>query len=251
MNRLDRARDIPRQLREQLVQANQPVPVGGCTKDTARCSDARSYKAVLRDCCKAHLRKIVTDCAEVFDKMKVTWWADYGTLLGAVRNPMTTAEDYPWLPADKLPAGPIPPGIVPHDKDADFGILGVVKPHTFHYQLCRMGSLISKMGYQVVPRLIGRGFKVRLSAKNHTNADFFVFYPGDDGYLSRVRYLHADNFKGRDFRKDTAFPLGTVEWEGMTLPAPKDPAAFCSFRYGPDWMYPIPKNHGDTWIPKR
>ena len=39
------------------------------------------------------------------------------------------------------------------------------------------------------------------------------------------------------------FPLSTVPWEGMTLPAPRDPEAFLEMRYGADWRRPVAANN--------
>ena len=85
--------------------------------------------------------------------------------------------------------------------------------------------------------------KVRLSKSNRTNADFFLWIEHPGGIMRRMKYISVDAYKGRDFRKQDAFPLTTVEWEGLTLPAPKNPAAFCAFRYGANWMTPIRANN--------
>jgi len=154
--------------------------------------------------------------------MGVVYWADYGTLLGAVRNPLLG----------------LPAGIIAHDKDADLGIRwpGMPVLHT-------VADRLNAQGYNVTIRRGGDNLKVRLSAANHSNADFFTWHERPDGTLYRIRYLHADNYKGRDFHKEDAFPLTTVEWEGLTLPAPNHPAKFCAFRYGPEWMTPIRRNN--------
>src|ERR1041385_4161145 len=79
------------------LQGGQPGP---CTAQTLRCGTARSYQVELPRCCRAHLIRIVTAAVEALEEFKVTYWADYGTLLGAVRNPLTTWADYPWLPQE-------------------------------------------------------------------------------------------------------------------------------------------------------
>jgi len=181
----------------------------------------------------------VADTAAVLNERGLVWWADYGTLLGAVRNPLTTWADYPWLTqTGRTTPGPTA-GIIPHDKDADFGIFAAD-----YRSLCVIRSKLERIsGYNVLIRPGGRSMKVRLSWRNHTNADFFIWNERPDGKLYRAKYIGADKYKGREFHKNTLFPLSTVEWEGMTLPAPKDPAAFCAFRYGENWMKPVRANH--------
>lgn len=165
---------------------------------------------------------MVADIVEVFGNRGVTYWADYGTLLGAVRNPMVGLE----------------PGIIPHDKDADLGIL---------YAEWKKAALavrdLQGKGYPVLFKPWKHKFKVRLSAWNHTNVDVFGWRETPAGKFYRVAYIHVDQFKGREFDRAQMFPLTTVQWEGMTLSAPNDPAAFCEFRYGPKWRTPIRANH--------
>lgn len=165
----------------------------------------------------------------------VTWWADYGTLLGAVRNPLTAWADYPWLNVEGVE--PIPAGIIPHDKDGDLGAL-----YSDYHKVVRLIPAFKKLGYSVLKRPGGSMIKVMLSPKNFTNVDIF-FWRQRGKELYRVRYIQVDNFKGRNFKTTDLFPLSTVEWEGLALPAPSDPKAFCEFRYGKSWMTPVCANH--------
>lgn len=210
-----------------------------CTRDTPRCADARSYLAALRPCCRGHLVAMMGHLIAVFAELRVRWWADYGTLLGAVRNPMTTAADYPWLTG--LPAGPLAPGIIPHDKDGDLGVLFEDWP-----KLQRAVSRLRRFGYQPILRPIGWKLKLRFSPLNHTNIDVFCWLRDEQRpeMRRRNRYVaHLDECKGREFPESALFPVTTVPWEGLTLPAPADPEAFCAFRYGPGWRVPIAANH--------
>lgn len=215
----------------------QPL-LGGCTRQTLRCADAKSYQSALRPCCRGHIRQIVADTARVLADHDVPWWLDYGSLLGAVRNPLTRWADYPWLPQDERPAGPLAPGIVPHDKDADAGFLGADWS-----KLMRVRAALERMGYVAIAKPHGLKMKVRLSQSNTTNLDLFGWREKVGGVLFRPRYINVDNYKGRDFPAKWVRPLGTVEWEGITLPAPNNPVEFCAFRYGESWKTPIPANH--------
>jgi hypothetical protein len=213
-------------------------PDTACTRDTLRCQDARSYRAELRPCCRAHLRQLVADVVDLLTARAIPYWADYGTLLGAVRNPLTTWADFPWLPQRGRAGEPLAPGILPHDKDADFGAL-----FEDWHRLLRLVPLLEARGYFVHVNAGGAKLKVRLSDINYTNLDIFTWRPRVGGLLHRPTYLPVDQYKGRDFPASMLLPLSTVEWEGLQLSAPADPAAFCAFRYGPAWRTPIPANH--------
>jgi hypothetical protein len=219
------------------------APLGDCTAATLRCGDAKSHAAELRVCCRAHVRQIVVDAVRELERHGVTFWADYGTLLGAVRNPLTTWADYPWLPQDGKPAGPLAPGIVPHDKDADFGVLW-----TDWQKLMRVRAALERRGYALRVSPHGAKMKIRLSDLNHTNLDLFSWREMA-GVMHRPTYNAVDNYKGRHFPKGALFPLGPITWEGLTLPAPVNPEAFCAFRYGPKWRTPIAANHNPERIP--
>lgn len=231
------------------------VSVSGCTAKSFRCGDARNYNRELRDCCRSHLIAMASDVAATLNAAGVTWWADYGTLLGAVRNPMTEWADYPWLPQDRDTAGPHP-GIVPHDKDADWGFL-LRNWVVVHRALYVLGK---RKGYDIVARKYFGKIKIRLSRLNHTNLDLFgwdevpagrtVSHARFDetvtlsaGMMYRPRYVGVDKCKGKEFHHKSLFPLGTVTWEGLKLPAPRDPESFLAHRYGQNWRTPINANH--------
>jgi hypothetical protein len=216
------------------------VATAGCTRDTPRCSDARSYNAELRPCCRQIIVDMSRKVAAAFDAVGVTYWMDYGTLLGAFRNPRTTWADYPWLPQEDRPEGPLAPGIIPHDKDADWGVMGV------QWRAAEDALRARGMGLHLLVRKHHGSIKVRPSRTNKTNLDLFFWLEHHirTGRMFRRRYHPSiDAYKGKHFDKADLFPLQPLEWEGLQLPAPKDPEAFLEFRYGPNWHTPIPANH--------
>ena len=177
--------------------------------------------------------------ADFLTMAKIPFWLDYGTLMGAVCNPLTTWADYPWLEqSGRTTPGPAA-GIIPHDKDADIGV------EMKHWELARRGLravLIKNRLYaHINPNR--RSIKARLSARNHTNVDVFFWRERPNGVMYRDKYASVDAYKGREFHKSMLFPLSTVTWEGMTLPAPRDPEAFLEMRYGADWRTPVMANN--------
>lgn len=220
---------------EVMAAARGPSAFRPCTRQTARCSDARSYLSAIHPCCRAHLVLLMEHVIEVFASLRIRWWADYGTLLGAVRNPMTTNTDYAWL---DLPEGAIAPGVVPHDKDGDLGVLDA----DWH-QIEKAAVLFRRKGHWVRLRQKSRMMKVCLSPENHTNIDVFAWFTRPDGIMARRAYIGVDAFKGREFPAAMLEPFTTVTWEGLTIPAPRDPEWFCAMRYGDEWMTPVAANH--------
>jgi hypothetical protein len=216
------------------------APARSCGPRTLRCSNARQYNAELRPCCRGHVVAMVAAIAAAFDEAGITWWADYGTLLGAVRNPMTTWADYPWLEQQgRRTPGPAA-GIIPHDKDADLG----APLSEWQAATNALKWMASRRRFDMRVRPVNGSIKVRLSRFNHTNVDIFFWEERPDGMMHRRRYVPTvDRFKGREFHRDALYPLMSVEWEGMDIPAPRDPAAFCAHRYGPNWTTPIMANH--------
>jgi hypothetical protein len=216
------------------------VATKGCARNTPRCSDARSYNAELRPCCRQIIVDMSRGVAEAFNTAGVTYWMDYGTLLGAFRNPLTTWADYPWLPQEDRPEGPLAPGIIPHDKDADWGVLGS------QWGTAERALRDKSVDVHLLVRPHYRSIKVRPSHTNKTNLDLFFWFEHDTrtGLMFRRKYHPTiDAYKGKHFDKADLFPLQPMEWEGLQLPAPKDPEAFLEFRYGPSWHTPIPANH--------
>ena len=62
----------------------------------------------------------------------------------------------------------------------------------------------------------------------------------------RADGLHRE----RTFRRADIFPLGTIDFGGLTVRAPRDPDAYLRAQYGPDYLVPPPpeqrRRHGDV-----
>lgn len=208
-----------------------------CERHTPRCIDARDYNVELRECCRGHVVQMMSDLVPLLNESGATWWADYGTLLGAVRNPLTTWADYPWLPQEgRTTPGPHA-GIIPHDKDADLGVL-----ESDWSKLKPVWKALQQKGYNIVLKRARTAVKMFLSRRNETNIDLF-FWLEREGRMFRRRYASVDRCKGREFPKEWLKGMTSVPWEGLTLPAPADPERFLAHRYGPNWMVPVAANH--------
>lgn len=236
-----------------------------CSRETKRCVVASSYAYDLPTCCRGHVRSIVHTVGQAMSEAGVRWWLDYGSLLGAVRNPRHGEKGFPAGP-------PLPGGILPHDKDADLGFLGEdwdkllgIVPQWTPAKAAggvkdnEVGEAlgffwIHKLARRKPPRPgqiqygAGDSLKVCLSNVNRSNVDIFPWYDRPymlkpDGKRHRYHFVSVDRNKGREFPENKLLPLGEIEWEGRMIPCPADPEWFCEHRYGRSWKTPLRRNN--------
>lgn len=215
------AREIDEMYRSARVPDLGPLH-RPCTKSTPACP--KDYNSPIPDCCRSHNVSIMDQVGRLLDEAGIPWWVDYGTVLGAVRH------------GGKM---------IPHDKDADCGVLARDKE-----KFLGLEPRIRELGLHFRWRPPGRDrfsggdmVKVFWSAINKNHVDYFFWYPRPGGILDRDRYVHVDRFKGREFPADRLFPLQRIEWEGLQVWAPRDMEWFCEHRYGAGWRTPIHANH--------
>jgi phosphorylcholine metabolism protein LicD len=226
--------------------ATRPKP-GPCSRETKRCAAATNYHANTPECCRTLLMEVLAHWTEVADELGITWWADYGTLLGAVRNG----------------------GLIPHDKDLDIGMLGEDWDRLLAWRESELpwqrlgGSFRQQMsrnldGYFWIhkePRAPkansaryeftgGHSLKIISSPKNWNNLDVFPWYVDEPtGRYYRKRYISIDRYKGRDFPIDKLLPLKTLPFDGIEIPVPNDYLWFVRHRYGRHWETPVRANN--------
>ena len=177
------------------------------------------------ECCRVWIRQILHDVGTLLDREGVRWWIDYGTVLGYVREG----------------------GLISFDKDTDLGILAEDRGKLLGLR----GEITEALGYYptYAPPKRGQRFrtgdrlKVRLSQRNHTNTDIFIWESRPGGMLDRINYIGADLFKGRAMPREMILPLGRGEWDGIEVSIPADPEGLCLHRYGPGWRVPERTKH--------
>lgn len=219
--------------------SKMPTGDGYCGQKTARCADARDYSVDRRPCCSWLIHEMLRYMTEVLTVMGVTWWADYGTLLGAVTRG----------------------GAFPFDKDTDLGILQTEKRRVLD-----LSVRIRRAGLGFDGSIAGTT-KLYASRYNHTNCDMFSWYLNPRKQWDRLRYAGVDEFKGKAFPRHWLFPLTTLSFDGLAVnapaavrwpgetPAPHIPgfeqgSLFLEFRYGPGWMHPRRANNDPEWNPR-
>lgn len=187
-----------------------------CAADGHRCSWTIYPDWRTPDCCRRHIIDVMDVVAELLDREEVTWWIDYGTLLGHVRDG----------------------GFVPWDYDADIGVLesDVSRIVDLGPELEERGFFLRYVELRSPPDSCS--LQVWRSEKNRNAVDLFPWMELADGTMDRRRYLAVDANKGRAFHRDRLFPLQRAAWEGVDVWVPADPEWFCAHRYGPDWRVP-------------
>jgi SAM-dependent methyltransferase len=136
----------------------------------------------------------------------------YGCLLGAVRDGR----------------------MIGHDADVD---LAYLSRHTHPFDIIRenraIRATLEELGWESSV-LSSAAFKIWLPlGGRRVGIDVFgSFYIGGSFHL-------MGSLRG-ELDRSAVLPLGSVELEGVTLPAPADPERFLEFTYGPGWRVPDP-----------
>ncbi|UOQ57687.1 LicD family protein [Leucobacter allii] len=136
--------------------------------------------------------------------------------------------------------------ILPHDDDAD---LAYLSPHEHPSDL-----VVENEGLREL--LVARGYRVRRHSWAHlqiltgeeADVEYYVdiftaFYR--DGLFHEPIHVRAPGME------HAILPLGERELHGRAFPAPRDPDAWLSACYGPEWRTPDPTFSFDTPLPTR
>jgi SAM-dependent methyltransferase len=162
-------------------------------------------------------RAVVEAAAEVADTITercgLAAHVTYGSLLGAVRSGH----------------------MIGHDSDVDLAYYS----HCEHpYDVIREHRMVHRVltgtGWQMV-RMSAANLKVWLPAADGTRCGIDVFASFHIGPL-----FHLLATVRGPLPRSAVVPLGTVSLEGVSLPAPADPAAYLARLYGPGWQVPDP-----------
>lgn len=169
------------------------------------------------------LYKMVHEVGDVLRENGVTYWADGGTLLGAVRHR----------------------GIIPWDDDADLQILDTdsVKVRRLRTPLRKLGYDLLKTwwGYKISPR---DGAPIPGVKWTYPGLDLFVMTLSPNGTI-RFKSPRAEREWPRCRQSATdLFPLREYDFGALKIPGPKDPRKYLETCFGDDW-YDVAYMHYD------
>ncbi len=140
-------------------------------------------------------------------------WIAFGSLLGAVREGR----------------------VIPHDNDLDVAYLSrFEEPVDVAREMFRVSRVLQRRGLRVLSKT-GAFVSVIALGPNATRVPIDVyacFYVGDT--------LFETASVGAAVPREAVLPLGTIELEGRTFPAPADPERLLEESYGEGWRTPDP-----------
>eukprot|EP00118_Oscarella_pearsei_P011668 m.80075 g.80075 ORF g.80075 m.80075 type:complete len:201 (+) comp36162_c0_seq2:1086-1688(+) len=156
----------------------------------------------------ASLRHVLTKTVELFDKINITYWLDYGTLLAAVRD----GDLIPW----------------DHDADLGYFIKDSSKVREMTGEAAKMG-ITWNAGAALYQDVSVDFFRYSTWQESSSKEPFLIAKFKDDGpFLRWYRYREA-------FPARWILPVKRKEFLGKQMPIPAEPTALLSHRY--PWTY--------------
>jgi hypothetical protein len=150
---------------------------------------------------------------ELRDVCGVDAYLNYGALLGAVRDGKMIA----------------------HDSDTDLCYVSKYEtPADIIAESFRMERVLLQRGWKVL-RMSAGDIKLLLPLSDGRQCHIDVF---GAFWVNGVFYQFGN--RSGQLAKESLLPLGTIELDGYTFPAPRDPEAMMVFLYGENWRIPDP-----------
>lgn len=193
----------------------------GCNKNTKRCfgtivDDMPDFLFNNRwtpPCCLKNLKETAKYVFKIFEKSKVSYWLEGGSLLGAARY-----KD-----------------IIPWDYDVDIGMykheISKLEFLVKAEELSHTGSkFVDNLGFVWEKSTEGEFFRVQFSQFNHMHVDIFPFYERN-GVMTKDTWF-------KTHRQDTEFssrflkPLTKIDFIGVKASAPNHVKEFLEFKFG-------------------
>ena len=165
-------------------------------------------------------RCVFTAVAKALDQLKLKWWLEAGTCLGAIRE-----KDF-----------------IGHDPDIDVGVWTDDVPRTAE----QITGLLRDAGFTLYHQWAHEGRITELSfTKAEVKVDVFFFYERDGlawhgafGPENDIGTGGYTRFLPHIFSLDLFRDLKTVEFAGLHVKVPNPPERYLVERYGTDWKTP-------------
>lgn len=162
---------------------------------------------------EAYLDQVEIVLAILSDECGVPSFLSFGSLLGAVREGK----------------------VIAHDVDVDLGYLSAFdNPADVMIENFRIERVLRAHGYKV-GRNNGGFIALDLTQPDGSRRNLDIF----TAYFSRGR-LHQINDVDTEADESAVLPLGTIDFEGRSMPVPAKPEVFLESAYGPEWRVPNP-----------
>ena len=162
--------------------------------------------------------QMLKDVHELLTLKKIPYWADFGTMLGAIRHK----------------------GIIPWDDDMDISI-----DRSQALQVEALAPLLHKLGYGLVPFFFGyKIFPLDGEPYIHEGKEYNFTTPYLDIFLTFVEdnkvFYTSPSWGNRGDLKlyktlDELFPLKDYTFGSFTVKGPRDPSLYFNAFYGNNW----------------
>jgi lipopolysaccharide cholinephosphotransferase len=160
------------------------------------------------------LYQMMYDFHRIMSNNSVEYWADGGTLLGAVRHK----------------------GIIPWDDDLDVGVLKKNRD-----KFLSLKPIFNKYGYTIVTSWFGYKLfytsRAKIKRYNHSYPfiDVFIYTPSDNDMLVFMSKTARRFWPNSTWKISELFPLKTYKFGDFDIFGPKYPYNYLDNSYGKDW----------------
>lgn len=197
--------------------------------------DPTNFSGKSPPCCVHLLRDMLVDVKEWLSELDYEYWVHYGTLLGAIRDkaiiPWTADVDITMSPKDFFH--------LLNNKNIKRKMWE--KGYNYFFE----GSREERMGRLCFGSNFRDGILSKWPKPLRKGKKYYNFYPYMDIYLIRDHEHKISTPKGPCmFLKEWIYPLGSVKFAGIEMPAPKSPESLLRHLYG-DWRQPLKGSHGE------
>ena len=195
------------------IKINKPIDVyrinsHPCTQNTGRCDYPYTSDKKITSylCCKNHLIDLLSYIVDVFDKNKLVYFLDYGTLLGCIRSG----------------------GFIPWDTDIDIGVI-------YDHRLDKIMDIIRKnnKNYYLVKET-NDFYRLNFSKKNKLHVDIMLRKKNKLNYYTDMYqepYLNKNSIQESDL-----FPLKTSHFDKIVVKIPNKSEKYLKNVYGEDCL---------------
>lgn len=220
-----------------LIQFLNIVNFGGMINEWGGNMPRKEWKEGMRFIPEVRGAELINKAAKIFKRHNITFWLDYGTMLGKTRDGR----------------------FIPHDRDVDFGVDYRTWDHSVIEELLDNGFTLRKTPFRVndkrVLKYIGKSklnsvISVKLGYRWSTGENktkgikicVEVYHLGVGKYKENLYFwAHAGHDYVFKIPKKYIFPLIKSTFYETEIYTPGNPEEYLTYMYGENWKIHNPK----------